>query len=62
MELTPLENIDNAEQARYEAMNWQSWQADQELGYGDLIEYQTYFEQLAERFNLKSEFKENGII
>lgn len=30
--------------------------------YGELVEYQAYFEELAKKFDLVEEFKENGII
>lgn len=50
------------EEARRYAIEWQAWQAEQSLSYGELIEWQDYFIQLANRFDLTDEFKENGII
>lgn len=54
--------VDNKEDARQQAIDWQAWQAEQALSYGEMIEWQDYFIQLADRFNLISEFNENGII
>jgi hypothetical protein len=50
------------EEARQQAIDWQTWQAEQSLSYGELAEWTGYFETLAERFDLTEEFKENGII
>lgn len=44
------------------AIDWQQWQSEQNLSIGDLSEFQSYFEELATRFNLTDEFQENGII
>jgi hypothetical protein len=32
------------------------------LSYGELAEWQAYFSELADKFDLVEEFKENGII
>lgn len=60
--LTPFKNIKTAEQARFEAIAWQHWLGDNSLAYSELLEYETYFIALAEKFNLTAEFSENGII
>ena len=54
--------INNAEKARDVAIEWQAWIGEQSLSYGELIEWQEYFEDLADRFGLVDEFRENGII
>ncbi len=54
--------IKTKEQARKTAIEWQNWQADQSLSYGELNYWQNYFEKLAKKFDLIEEFKENGII
>ena len=51
-----------AEQARQYAIDWQSWQAEQSLSYGEVAEWQGVFKTLAEKFDLAEEFKENGLI
>lgn len=56
------ENITTPEGARQKAIEWQAWASEQELSYGELGEWQAYFEELAERYDLSEEFKENGII
>jgi hypothetical protein len=54
--------ISTAEEARQYAIDWQNWASDQNLSYGELAEWQAYFSELADKFDLVEEFKENGII
>lgn len=54
--------ITSKEEARDYAIEWQKWQAEQSLSYGELIEWQEIFRKLAEQFDLVEEFEENGII
>lgn len=54
--------IKTAEQATQYAIDWQQWQAQQNLSYSELAEWQEYFTELAERFDLVDVFTENGII
>ena len=49
-------------EARQQAIDWQVWQATQSLSYGELLEWTLHFQDVAEKFNLTDEFKENGII
>lgn len=45
------------------AVDWQHWVGEQNLSYGELSDWQTYFEDLAARFpEVADEFRENGII
>ncbi len=65
MDIRDAKRIATAEEAHQYAIDWQNWAGDQEedgLSYGELSEWQVVFEDLAERFNLTEEFKENGII
>jgi len=55
-------SIKTEEEARQYAIDWQQWQANQSLSYGEMLEWQTIFKDLAKRFDLVDEFKENGII
>jgi hypothetical protein len=54
--------IFTAEEARDYAIDWQAWMSNQNLSYGEIAEWQMIFRELAERFDLEEEFKENGII
>ena len=54
--------IETQDQARELAIDWQNWQAEQSLYMSELVEWTAFFEELAERFDLTDEFKENGII
>ena len=62
MKISELSTIKTPEAAREAAIDWQSWQSDQSLSYGELSDWAGAFETLAKKFNLTDEFKENGII
>lgn len=62
MVIKEAEKITTADEARQFAIDWQTWQADQSLSYGELAEWQGVFSSLAHKFGLEEEFKENGII
>ena len=62
MQISQAKNIQTPNEAIDFAMDWQKWQATQNLSWGDLAEWTSVFEKLAVRFNLEEEFKENGII
>jgi len=49
-------------EARQYAIDWQNWQAEQILSFGELSQWALHFETIAKQFNLIDEFKENGII
>lgn len=49
-------------EARQYAIDWQHKTSEQNLSYGELADWQSYFTELATRFDLTEEFKENGII
>lgn len=55
-------NITTKEEARQYAIDWQQWASEQSLSYGQLIEWQTIFSALANKFDLREEFEENGIL
>jgi hypothetical protein len=57
-----FETIKSQEEARNFAIDWQQWQAEQSLSYGEIWKWQQAFIKLAEKFDLMEEFKENGII
>ncbi len=48
--------------AREAAIDWQDWQAEQNLSYGELAVWQDHFEKLGRRYGLIREFRENAII
>lgn len=55
-------NIYTKEQAIEYAKDFQRYAGDYDLSYSELAEWGAIFEELATRFDLKEEFKENGII
>ncbi len=55
-------NVYTKEEARQYAIDWQNWQSEQALSYGELAEWQDIFQALAATFDLTDEFNENGII
>jgi len=54
--------VTTQDEARQYAIEWQHWAGEQSLSYGELAEWGAIFEELAERFDLVEEFKENCII
>ena len=59
---TNTQHITTQDQAVQYAMEWQEHQNNNPVTYGDLATFQAILEQLASKFNLTEEFKENGII
>ena len=57
-----MATIKTREEARQFAMDFQVWVSEQSLSYGELAEWGSILSELAERFDLVEEFKENGII
>lgn len=49
-------------QARQVGIEFQDWASNQNLSYGELSHYQNEIYNMAKRFGLIREFKENGII
>jgi len=49
-------------EARQFAVDWWNWASEQRLSYGELAEWGEVLSELAEKFDLVEEFKENGII
>lgn len=47
---------------RQKAIDWQLDFNNHNYSWGELAEFQGYFERLAKRYGLIKEFKENGII
>ena len=62
MKRKTISQVKKKDEARSIAINWQIWQSKKSLSYSELSEWQNYFISLAEKFNLKREFKENAII
>jgi len=62
MKIKSIESIKTEAEARQYAIDYQSWASRESLSYNELAEWQYYFETLSKKFNLKTEFKENGII
>lgn len=58
----PKKEIKTQDEARQYAIDWQKWASEQSLSYKDLAEWNAYFLDLAQKFNLTEEFEENGII
>lgn len=50
------------ESARNKAVEWQSGFCDHSYSYSELAYWQDYFSDLAKRYGLMKEFRENGII
>jgi hypothetical protein len=63
MKIKSIKDIKTKSEARQYAIDWQHFASKTySISYGEIIEWAEYFRILAEKFNLKTEFKENGII
>jgi hypothetical protein len=62
MKRIPIDEVKIEEDAQDLAIGWQEWSSNQSLSYEEISEWQRYFEELGEKFNLTEEFRENGII
>ena len=62
MQVPMIDSVKTAEEARQLAIDWQNWQSEQSLTISELASWTTYFEALAQKFNLTDEFAENGIV
>lgn len=62
MTIPSIETIETKEQAHDLAVDWQDWQSRQSLSYGEIAVWQALFREVADKFGLTAEFKENGII
>ena len=59
MQMTMLKS---QEEARQKAVDWQQWQAEQNLSSKELYDWEIYFSLYAIQYDLIEEFKENCII
>lgn len=50
------------EEARRQAIAWQSEQSEKSLSYMEIAEQSECFENLGRRYGLLTEFRENGIL
>lgn len=62
MTIKAITAVKTADEARQQAMDWQLHMSEVSTSYGELAEWQVYFETLANKFDLTEEFKDNGII
>lgn len=62
MKIVPIKTVKNKNEARLMAVDWQVWASEQSMSYSELSEWNDFFTELARKFNLIREFKENGII
>ncbi len=62
MQLIPIAEVKTEDEARQIAIDWQGWASVGSLSYQELAEFQAYFQELADQFELVDEFQENGII
>ena len=54
--------IKTKEEARQHAIDWQHKQSERSMNYVEVEYWNTHFSNLAKKFHLVREFKENGII
>ena len=55
--------VTTQDEASEYAIDWQRWEGElPDLSYKELAEWGAIFEELAEKYDLVDEFRENGII
>ena len=62
MNINKVKNAKTAAEATDCAIEWQNWSANTSMTWGDVLEWQGVFEELADKFDLREEFEYNGII
>lgn len=62
MKIKPVKEVKTAFEARQIAIDWQAWQSEKSLDYGEVVKWHEFFDALGRKFYLSKEFKENGII
>ena len=62
MKIKAITAIKTRGEARQQAIELQKWQSKKSMSYSEILGWQEYLKILAKKFNLKKEFKENGII
>lgn len=50
------------EEARQYAIDWQNWVSEQHLSWEEISKWESEMEDIAIKFDLVEEFRENGII
>jgi hypothetical protein len=63
MKIPALDTVTTQEQGHDLAVTWQHWMSEQSLSYGEIGDWQDFFEKVAGKFPaLKDEFQANAII
>lgn len=62
MNINKVREAKTADEARQYAIDWQNELVDEDTSYGELAEWSVVWIELAEKFNLTEELKDNGII
>jgi hypothetical protein len=57
-----MDKVHTKDEAVNKAIEFQTWQSNQIISLKDVINWASYFENLAREFNLEDEFLENGLI
>ena len=61
-EAVKLKNVKTEDEARQQAIDWQSDFSNKSMSWADVMNAAAHFEKLGKKFNLTKEFEENGII
>lgn len=62
LDFKPVDQVQTADEASDIAKEYQRQVSETTQTWGDCAEASVYFEELAKKFGLEEEFKENGII
>jgi hypothetical protein len=62
MNIKDIENIKTKDEARDFAIEWQNYASEKSMFLSEVLDWSIAFEDLAKKFDLVDEFRENGIV
>ena len=62
MKKPDINSINTSGEAEQLAIDWQNWQSEQSMSWGEAADWAGFFRELAQKFNLAIVFTENGIL
>lgn len=62
MKIKSVKEVKTKAEAQRIAIEWQDWQSNRSMSFSEVAQWESYFQELAKKFKLTEEFKENGII
>jgi hypothetical protein len=61
-DIPPVDKVTSEDQARDIAIEYQMYAGEHDLSYGEIVYFNNRLEDIASKFGLLDEFKENGVL